>query len=128
MDFHRTFATTRSFDDAVRAICEATPAKGFRVLHVHDVQATFRDKGIEREPYKIIEVCNVKNAKLALDADPLVGLMMPCKINVFTQAGKTVVSLLRPGLLATFFPSAGLEAMIADVETSLTQIADAARD
>lgn len=128
MDFHRTFATNKSFDDAVQAISEATPARGFRVLHVHDVQATFREKDVERDPYKIIEICNVKNAKLALDADPLVGLMMPCKINVFTQAGKTMVSLLRPSLLATFFPAAGLEAMSADVELALTQIADAARD
>ena len=82
----------------------------------------------EKDPDKIIEICNVKNAKLALDADSLVGLMMPCKINVFTQAGKTMVSLLRPSLLATFFPGAGLEAMSADVELALTQIADAARD
>lgn len=128
MDFHRTFATGMSFDDAVQAITEATPTNGFRVLHIHDVQATFRDKGLEREPYKIIEICNVKNAKLALDADPLVGLMMPCKINVFTQAGKTMVSLLRPSLLATFFPDAGLETMSADVELALARIEDVARD
>ncbi len=127
MDFHRTYATALSFDDAVQAICQATPDNGFRVLHIHDVQATFREKGVEREPYKIIEICNVKNAKIALEADPLVGLMMPCKINVFTQAGETIVSLLRPSLLATFFPAAGLEAMSASVESTLTLIADSAR-
>ncbi len=127
MDFHRTYSTTMSFDDAVQAVCQATPENGFRVLHIHDVQATFRDKGVDREPYKIIEICNVKNAKIALEADPLVGLMMPCKINMFTQAGKTFVSLLRPSLLATFFPTAGLEEMSASVEASLTLIADAAK-
>jgi uncharacterized protein (DUF302 family) len=126
MELDYTLSTERGFDAAVEAISQAAVANGYRVLHVHDVQATFRDKGIEREPYKIMEMCNVKSAKLALDADPLVGLMMPCKIIVFVHEGKTMVSLLRPSLLATFFPAAGLEAMAADVEAALTKIVDAA--
>ena len=127
MNFHHTFQSSKPFDGAVEAILSAVPANGYRVLHVHDVQATFKDKGVERGPYKILEVCNVKNAKRALDADPLVGLMMPCKFCVFTSDSRTMVSLLRPGLLATFFPEAGLEGMAADVEADLIRVADAAR-
>ncbi len=127
MDFHYTFPTKKSFDAAVATIIQAAPANGYRVLHVHDVQATFREKGVERAPYKIIEICNVKYAKLALEADPLVGLMMPCKINVFAQDDKITVSLLRPGLLATFFPTAGLESLASEVESALIRVADAAR-
>ena len=104
MDFHHTFQSGKTFADAVSAILTAVPANGYRVLHVHDVQATFKEKGVEREPYSIIEVCNVKNAKRALDADPLVGLMMPCKICVFTSGGKTMVSLLRPGPAGHLLP------------------------
>lgn len=127
MDFHYSFHSGKSFADAVSAVLAAVPANGYRVLHVHDVQATFKEKGVDREPYSIIEVCNVKNAKRALDADPLVGLMMPCKICVFTDDGKTTVSLLRPGLLATFFPDAGLESLATAVEADLIRVADSAR-
>jgi uncharacterized protein (DUF302 family) len=123
MEFHYTFRSGKSFDDAVAAILAAVPANGYRVLHVHDVQATFREKGVDREPYRIIEVCNVKNAKRALEADPLVGLMMPCKFCVFTADDATMVSLLRPGLLATFFPKAGLEGLAAEVDADLVRVA-----
>lgn len=127
MEFHYTFQSGRSFDEAVEAILASVPANGYRVLHVHDVQATFHEKGVERDAYKIIEVCNVKNAKRALEADPLVGLMMPCKFCVFTANQATMVSLLRPGLLATFFPKAGLEALAAQVDEDLVRVAESAR-
>lgn len=127
MDFHYSFVSAKTFDDAVSAIMAAVPANGYRVLHVHDVQGTFHEKGVEHGPYKIIEVCNVKNAKRALDADPLVGLMMPCKFCVYTTDGKTEVSLLRPALLSSFFPAAGLADLAAAVESDLECVADSAR-
>lgn len=127
MDFAYTITTNKSFADAERDVQNAVAAKGFRVLHVHDVQATFTEKGIQRDPYKIIEVCNVKYANQALRADPLIGLMMPCKINVFVENGKTQVSLLKPSILATFFPQAALDAMATEIETILAAVVDVAK-
>lgn len=119
-----TTTTPKSFDDTVRIAQEAVAAKGFRVLHIHDVQATFAEKGIARAPYKIIEVCNVKYANAALTADPLIGLMMPCKINVFVENGQTVVALFKPSLLAQFFPQAKLEPLAQEIETILRAVVD----
>ena len=34
--------------------------EGFWVLHTHDVKATLASKGFDREPLKIIEICNPK--------------------------------------------------------------------
>lgn len=127
MDFAYTIATTKTFADAERMVQDAVAAKGFRVLHVHDVQQTFAEKGIQREPYKIIEVCNVKYANQALKADALVGLMMPCKINLYVENGTTKIALLKPALLATFFPQANLDAMAQEVEMLLTAVVDAAK-
>lgn len=59
--------TDKSFDEAVEAIEVQTPAHAFRVLYIHDYQATLAEKGFTREPLKIIEVCN---AELAHDAMP----------------------------------------------------------
>ncbi len=127
MEFAYTVASHKPVEVVERAVQDAIAAKGFRVLHVHDVQATFAEKGIAREPYKIIEVCNVKYANQALTADPTIGLMMPCKINVFAEKGETKISLLLPSLLADFFPSAQLEGMADEIETSLRGVVDAAK-
>ena len=127
MDLAYTITTNKSFADAEQIVQNAVAAQGFRVLHVHDVQATFAEKGVQREPYKIIEVCNVKYANQALKADPLIGLMMPCKINLFMEHGTTKLTLLKPSLLATFFPEAALGAMAQEIETVLSAVVDAAK-
>jgi len=127
MNFAYTQSSQKSFDDVVRGVQDAVAAKCFRVLHVHDVQATFADKGITREPYRIIEVCNVKYANQAITADPLVGLMMPCKINVWTEKGETKIALLLPSLLADFFPQANLGNLGREVEAILRDVVDTAK-
>lgn len=124
MDLAYTLTSEKSFGEVERAVQDAVAAKGFRVLHVHDVQATFAEKGIQREPFKIIEVCNVKYANQALTADPLIGLMMPCKINVYTENSKTKIALLKPSMITTFFPQAAVEAMAQEVELLLRAVVD----
>ena len=127
MNLAYTQTSAKSFDDVVRGVQEAVAAKGFRVLYVHDVQATFAEKGITREPYRIIEVCNVKFASQALAADPMIGLMMPCKINVWTEKGETKIALLLPSLLADFFPQANVGNLGREVEAILRDVVDTAK-
>lgn len=124
MDIAYTFTTEQPFADVERAIHAAVAAQGFRVLHVHDVQATFAEKGIARESYKIIEVCNVRYAHQALSASPYIGLMMPCKINLWVEQGKTHVALLKPSLLATLFPDADMNTVAQEVELALRAVMD----
>ena len=122
-----TVTSGKTFDDAVAAVEAKAAEAGFRVLHVHDVAATLSSKGFEREPYKIVEICQAGAAHEALGKDPMVGLMMPCKINVYTQGGKTILSAIRPALLAEFFPGKGLEDLAKRVDSQVTAIVEAAR-
>jgi uncharacterized protein (DUF302 family) len=124
--FEITVESDRTFDDAVWAVQEATAAKGFRVLHVHDVTATLAEKGFVREPMKIVEVCNAKYADEVLAADAKVALMLPCRIVVWTENESTWVSTVKPSVIATFFPDAGIEAVAAEVEAILSDIVAAA--
>jgi len=48
--------TSKSVDEAVTTIEAKAQEKGFRVLYVHDVQATLSAKGFDIESMKIIEV------------------------------------------------------------------------
>jgi uncharacterized protein (DUF302 family) len=127
MEFAYSVSSDKAFDQVERAVRDAAAAKGMRVLHVHDVQKTFAEKGIAREPYKIIEICNVRYANQALTGDPMIGLMMPCKVNVFTEQSKTKIALLLPSLLAEFYPHANLGGMARELETLLRDVVDTAK-
>jgi uncharacterized protein (DUF302 family) len=127
MEFAYTVTSHKAVDQAERAVQDAAAVQGLRVLHVHDVQKTFAEKGIAREPYKIIEICNVRYANQALTADPMMGMMMPCKVNVFAEEGETKIALLLPSLLAEFFPRANLDGMARELETLLRGVVDSAK-
>jgi uncharacterized protein (DUF302 family) len=118
--------SSRPFDKVVADVEKLTAEKQFRVLHIHDVKATLNEKGLEREPLKIIEICNAKFAHEALGKDMDVSLFMPCKINVYTEGGKTKIKAMRPAAIAEFMPEAGLNDLAAGVDKIITDIVDGA--
>jgi uncharacterized protein (DUF302 family) len=122
-----TVPTAKSFDEAVRAVQEGSTAKGFGVLHTHDVAATLAAKGFRREPLKIIEICNARYANEALAKDVRLSLMLPCPISVYTEGGKTFISTFRPSAIPRFFPEAGAEAVAAEVEKVVLEIVNEAK-
>ena len=119
-----TITTNKSFDEAVKAVEEKTQTHGFRLLYVHDVQATLAEKNFKIQPLKILEVCNAKFASNALDIDLVVSLLMPCKINVYSEEGKITISTMRPTSLASIFNKEELRTFAEDVEEILIKIID----
>jgi len=124
MDFDYTVTTNKSFDEAVTSVGKETKNAGFKVLHIHDVTATLKEKGFEIEPFKIIEVCNAKSAYAVLQADIKIGLCLPCKINVYLKDGKTYISGMRPVILPQFFPQANLGNLPVEVDEIIRGIVD----
>ena len=124
MDFDYTVTTNKSFDEAVTSVGKETKNAGFKVLHIHDVTATLKEKGFEIEPFKIIEVCNAKSAYSVLRADIKIGLCLPCKINVYLKDGKTYISGMRPVILPQFFPQANLGNLPVEVDEIIRGIVD----
>lgn len=119
--FSYTLESDKPFDEVVAGIEDNTAKNMFRVLAVHDVQATLAEKGFEREPLKIIEICNAKFAHEALQKEPEVALFMPCRIVVY-GGEKTVVKLARPAMIAQVMPEAGLEEFADAVGTTLKKV------
>jgi uncharacterized protein (DUF302 family) len=117
--------TDKPFDAVVENLERETANNKFRVLHVHDVQATLEEKGFKRGPLKIIEVCNAGFAHQALQKDVNVALFMPCRFIVYTEAGKTMVTLARPATISEMLPESGLDRLAADVETTLRKVMEA---
>ncbi len=126
MNLEYTVESSRSFDTVVADVERLTAEKMFRVLHVHDVQATLAEKGFTREPLKIIEICNSKFAHQALGIDMRVSVFLPCKINVYTEQGKTMIMAMRPTAIKEILPNRGLDQVADEVDRVVTEIVDRA--
>lgn len=98
MTYHFTKTLDISFDDAVAKATAALKEKGFGVLTTIDVKDTLKKKiGADFRPYTILGACNPHYAHKALQAEPMIGTMLPCNVIVQQNAdGKVQVSAVDP--------------------------------
>lgn len=121
--------SAKSFDQAAADLDAAVKRHGFGVLHVHDLGATLRGKGVAfAEQCKIFEVCNPVQAGKVLASDMRMNLALPCRISVFTEQGRTRLGLIEPAkMLALLSSDAGLAQVADEVEAKTKLMVDEAR-
>ena len=121
--------TAKSFDKASADLEAAVKRLGFGVLHVHDLAATLRSKGIAfTEQCKVFEVCNPQQAAKVLSTDMRLNMALPCRISVFTDKGTTNIGLIKPvQMLSALSQDSALLQIAREVEQATIQMVDDAK-
>ena len=121
--------TEKSFEQASEELEQAVKRHGFGVLHVHDLAATLRSKGVAfDEQCKVFEVCNPGQAAKVLSIDMRLNMALPCRISVFTEKGRTRIGLIKPvEMLSALSQDAALVQVAREVEEKTIQMVDEAR-
>jgi len=127
-----TYAHTRTLDapmDAAEArVRTALQEEGFGVLTEIDIQATLKAKlDVEMGPYKILGACNPPAAHRALQAEPLIGTMLPCNVVLRgTGEGRTEVAAVDPVASMAAVENDALGDIATEIRDRLRRAVDAA--
>jgi len=115
--------TRRSLEDSIRRVTELLAEQGFGVLSEIDVQATLKKKlGLETKPYKILGACNPTFAHRALDAEPNIGVLLPCNIVVWDEGDHRVVAAMEPKIMADVVDESVIREVAEEVSKRIREV------
>lgn len=116
-----------NFEDAVKRVTDALKEQGFGILMEIDVKSTLKDKlGVDRLPYTILGACNPPLAHQALEADPNVGLLLPCNVVVRQENTDAVtVAFMDPVAVLGLVDKPGVEVLASEVRNKLVWVCHA---
>jgi uncharacterized protein (DUF302 family) len=117
----------RRLEEVDNRLREAAQRHKFGVLHVHDLAATLKSKGIELgHECRVYDVCNPQAASEALRTNPQIAAVLPCRIAVTTDTSGVTVATVKPTDLLRATGLAGVEQIANEVEREMVAIIDEA--
>ncbi len=113
-----------SFEDAVQRVVQELKGEGFGVLTEIDVKATLAKKlGVQFRDYKILGACNPPLAHRALQAERMIGTMLPCNVIVQDAGqGKTEVAAIDPAASMQAVENQQLAELAGEVRSKLQRV------
>jgi uncharacterized protein (DUF302 family) len=112
--------------DAVEATRKALADQGFGVLTEIDLSRTLKEKiDADIEPQVILGACRPPLAHAAVQAEPSIGLLLPCNVVVRrTGDNETIVEALDPQVMVTMTGNPTLGAVADDAAQRLRAALD----
>jgi len=111
-------------EEAEQKAIAALKDEGFGVLTEIDVKAVLKKKiDVDRKPYKILGACNPVLANKALQAEPDLGLLLPCNVVIREEDdGSTTVAIVDPAAMFTVVGKPEMEQMADEVREIFERI------
>ncbi|MET3808324.1 uncharacterized protein (DUF302 family) [Nakamurella sp. UYEF19] len=126
MSYALTTTVPRPFDSVLAQVRSALAGVGFGVLTEIDIQQTLKNKLDVDVPAQIIlGACRPSLAYAALQAEPSIGLLLPCNVVVRALGdASTAVEAMDPQVMVGLTGNTGLEAVAAEAGTRLRAALD----
>jgi uncharacterized protein (DUF302 family) len=110
------------YDAVVDQVRDALAAQGFGILTEIDIQATMKAKlGADVPAQVILGACRPPLALAALQAEPTIGLLLPCNVVVRAlDASSTAVAAVDPQTMVSMTDNPALQGVADDATRRLT--------
>jgi uncharacterized protein (DUF302 family) len=122
-----TVSLSGNMDDIRNRVVEELQKAGFGVLTEIDVAATLKKKiDVDRRPYIILGACNPGLANQAINADPDIGLLLPCNVVLREEDDASItVAFMDPVAVMSLVKKDGVEQLATEVRGLLEGVRDA---
>lgn len=126
MSYYFSKVITMPFDEAVAKVTEELKKEGFGILTQIDVKETLKKKlDVDFREYRILGACNPPFAYQALQAEPRIGLMLPCNVIVQEYGeGQVEIAAVDPVASMAAVENDRLRDIGGEVRTKLSRVVD----
>lgn len=126
--FHFTVETEKSLDQAIEDLGKELKEDSFGILWDFNVKETLNKKGFDfDQTFRILEVCNPKEANEVLSINSLVSYFLPCKIVVYESGEKNFIGMPKPTMFMENIDDSALKEKAKVIEDRLVEAINRAK-
>ena len=120
MSYALSTTVATPYAETVESVRAALGDQGFGVLTEIDIKATLKQKlDVDVPAQVILGACRPPLAHAALQAEPSIGLLLPCNVVVRESEGGTVVEAVDPQTLVTMTDNPDLQTVADEAKQRL---------
>jgi uncharacterized protein (DUF302 family) len=128
MSYALTTTLDTPFDEAVEKVRVALADQGFGIITEIDMKATLQKKiGAEIDNQVILGACNPGFAHKAIQAEPSIGVLLPCNVVVRSDGDKTTVEMINPQMMVDLTENPEMGVLAQEVSVSLERAIESLR-